>query len=77
MSERQQAPYVVDETAGKKAICACGQSANMPYCDGAHARENTGKTPSVVTLDADKRVAWCGCGKSANFPYCDGAHNRG
>ena len=35
MTDRKQ-PYVVDETAGPKAMCACGNSANFPYCDGTH-----------------------------------------
>ena len=26
-------PIVVEETPGKKAYCACGLSANLPYCD--------------------------------------------
>ena len=76
MTDRNE-PYVVDETAGKKAICACGLSANRPYCDGTHARENTGITPRMVEIDADKQVAYCGCLKSGNLPYCDGTHSKG
>lgn len=66
-------PFVREEEAGPKAICACGRSSNRPYCDGAHARENTGKRPIVVQVE-DGIVAWCGCGKSGSFPYCDGTH---
>lgn len=73
----QNGPYVKDETAGKKAWCACGESAKAPYCDGSHSLKNTGKAPVVVEIEGDKKVAWCGCGKSANAPYCDGAHAKG
>lgn len=76
MTEQRKKPYVVEEQPGNKAICSCGRSENLPYCDGAHARENTGKSPAVVKVEDAKTVAWCGCGASDNFPYCDGSHSR-
>jgi CDGSH-type Zn-finger protein len=72
----QNSPFVKDETPGKKAICACGESANKPYCDGSHAAKNTGKAPVIVEITEEKKVAWCGCGRSANSPYCDGTHSK-
>ncbi|MEK6543195.1 MAG: CDGSH iron-sulfur domain-containing protein [Elusimicrobiota bacterium] len=72
----QNSPYVKEEKAGRVAYCACGESEKQPYCDGSHARKNTGKTPIVVELDAPKKVAWCGCRRSANKPYCDGTHKK-
>ena len=71
MSDRKK-PYVVDEKKGNKAICNCAQSGDRPYCDGSHS--GSGKTPIIVTLEDDKKVAWCGCRESKNFPYCDGTH---
>ena len=71
---KQNFPYVLDETKGTKAWCACGESENQPYCDGSHARKNTGMTPIVVEIEEDKKVAWCGCRRSGNKPFCDGSH---
>ncbi len=73
---KQSAPYVKDEKPGKVAWCSCGESEKSPYCDGAHARKNTGKTPIVVELTEEKKVAWCGCGRSGKKPYCDGTHSK-
>ena len=70
----QKAPYVVDESAGKKVWCSCGNSKRQPYCDGSHA--GTEFLPKIIHLDAAKTVAWCGCKRTANPPYCDGAHNK-
>lgn len=69
-------PMVIDETAGRKAYCTCGHSARLPYCDGAHARENTGLSPCVVEVAEDGKVAVCQCHRSENMPYCDGTHKR-
>lgn len=34
----QKAPYKVRLESGKKyAWCACGRSANQPFCDGSHS----------------------------------------
>ena len=72
----QNAPYVVDEGPRKVAWCACGESEKQPYCDGSHARKNTGKQPIIVEISEAKKVAWCGCKQSGNKPYCDGTHSR-
>lgn len=72
----QKRPYVVEEQSGRKFWCACGQSQKQPYCDGSHARLNTGISPIKVELAEGKRVAWCGCKHSNNKPYCDGSHAR-
>lgn len=69
-------PIVVDETAGKKAYCQCGHSANLPYCDGAHSRENTGVGSLACEVEADGKKAVCQCHRSANLPWCDGSHSR-
>ena len=72
----QKGPYVKLEKPGRVAWCACGESAKQPYCDGSHARKNTGKTPIIVEITEEKKVAWCGCKQSGNKPYCDGTHSR-
>jgi len=68
------APIVIEETAGRKAYCQCGHSANLPYCDGAHARENTGVAPIVCDVEADGKKAICQCHRSGSLPWCDGSH---
>ena len=72
----QGGPYIKKEAKGKYAWCACGESENAPYCDGSHARKNTGKSPVVVEVPEDTQIAWCGCGKSGKPPYCDGSHAK-
>lgn len=88
----QRSPYVCDQKPGKVAWCACGHSANQPYCDGSHGRMNTGITPIVVEIAEEKKIAWCGClalaegfangsqthmqAHSGNKPYCDGSHAK-
>jgi CDGSH-type Zn-finger protein len=72
----QKAPYVMDLKPGKYYWCTCGQSAAQPFCDGSHARLNTGMTPVEITLTETKKVALCGCKKTANPPYCDGSHTK-
>jgi len=69
-------PIVVQETAGKKAYCQCGLSANLPYCDGTHSRENTGISPIVVKVEADGKKAVCQCHRSGDLPWCDGTHSK-
>ncbi len=70
----QDKPYIVEETPGPRAYCACDKSANMPYCDGAH--KGTGISPTIVEVKEAGTVAICGCGKSENTPHCDGAHSK-
>lgn len=70
----QKGPYVKDETPGMKHWCACGHSANQPYCDGAHAKSGTGIRPVSVEIKEAKKVAWCGCKHSQTPPFCDGTH---
>jgi len=72
----QKKPYVVEEKAGRKSWCACGESKNKPYCDGAHRELTSGIRSMKVDILEDKVVAWCGCGKSQNKPFCDGSHSR-
>lgn len=66
-------PFKVNLEKGKKYFwCACGNSANQPFCDGSH--KGTEFTPELVKVDEDKEVWFCGCKQSGNKPYCDGTH---
>ena len=69
----QKAPYPVEVEAGKDYWwCACGKSANQPFCDGSHK----GGPFRPVKFAADKtgKVFLCGCKHTRNPPYCDGTH---
>jgi CDGSH-type Zn-finger protein len=70
----QKAPYSVDVEAGKTYFwCACGKSANQPFCDGAH--QDTEFLPMKFEASESKTVFFCGCKKTVNQPMCDGSHN--
>lgn len=67
------APYPTEVEAGKTYFwCACGRSANQPFCDGSH--KGTGLTPVRYSAEKDGKVFFCGCKRSARAPLCDGTH---
>lgn len=69
----QKNPYPVDLEEGKEYYwCACGRSANQPFCDSSH--KGTEFTPVQFTAKTTGKVALCGCKHSKNKPYCDGSH---
>ena len=67
-------PTILELEPGTYYWCACGQSANQPYCDGSH--QGTAFTPVPFTVEAEKRVALCNCKHTANGPFCDGTHKN-
>ena len=67
------APIPVEVEAGKTYFwCACGRSANQPFCDGSH--KETGFTPVKWQAPETRRVFFCACKHSGNKPLCDGTH---
>jgi CDGSH-type Zn-finger protein len=67
------APYSVDVSAGKAYFwCACGLSANQPFCDGSH--KGTDFAPVKHVAEQDGKAWFCGCKHSAKAPMCDGSH---
>ena len=67
------APIAADLIAGEEYHwCACGRSANQPFCDGSHA--GTGFTPKAFTAEADGDAYLCACKRTGNAPFCDGSH---
>ena len=71
----QKTPYPVDVEAGKTYFwCACGQSANQPFCDGSH--KDTGMTPLKFTAEESKKLFFCGCKATSKSPLCDGSHAK-
>lgn len=69
----QKGPYEVQVKKGDKLFwCACGRSANQPFCDGSH--KGTGLAARPFTAEADGTVWLCGCKKTKTPPFCDGSH---
>ena len=69
----QTSPYKVNLEDGKTYFwCACGRSANQPFCDGSH--KTTSISPVKFTAEATKVAFLCGCKHTANQPFCDGSH---
>jgi len=70
----QKKPFVMEVEPGTHAWCACGGSANQPFCDGTH--KGTGFKPVIEKVTEKKRVAWCGCKQTGTAPFCDGSHKE-
>ncbi len=71
----QKGPFAVDVEAGKAYFwCACGRSANQPFCDSSH--KGTGFMPVRFVADESATVYLCGCKRTGNRPRCDGTHSR-
>jgi CDGSH-type Zn-finger protein len=69
----QKAPIPVELEAGKMIYwCACGRSANQPYCDGSHA--GSAFAPKAYTPAVNGTAYLCACKHSKNAPLCDGSH---
>ncbi len=70
----QSIPYFVDVDEGRSyKWCACGRSANQPFCDGSHA--GTGIEPVSYIAETTGRMRFCGCKATGSRPICDGSHN--
>lgn len=66
--------YMMEAEAGKTyKICACGQSSDLPFCDGSHS--GTGKSPFFYHAEETRNVSFCGCHKTQDpNGLCDGTH---
>ena len=69
----RKSPFPVEVEAGKTYYwCACGRSANQPFCDGSHAGSDF--APVAHTPTESGTAYFCGCKHSASAPMCDGSH---
>ncbi len=70
----QTGPFQAELEEGKSYFwCACGKSANQPFCDGSHA--GTGIAPVRFVAETTGTVNLCGCKDTDDPPFCDGSHN--
>ncbi|MEM9511496.1 MAG: CDGSH iron-sulfur domain-containing protein [Cyanobacteria bacterium P01_E01_bin.48] len=67
-------PAVLTLEPGQYSWCACGQSDEQPFCNGAH--RGTEFTPMRFEVEDEKQVSLCQCKATGNPPYCDGSHNK-
>lgn len=71
----QNGPFAVGVEAGKTYTwCACGLSAQQPFCDGSHS--STDIVPLEWTARRTTTAYFCGCKRSLNAPLCDGTHGK-
>ena len=71
----QKAPFGIEVESGKTYFwCACGKSANQPFCDGSH--QGSEFLPIKFEATESKQTFFCGCKFSNNKPLCDGTHNN-
>ena len=69
----KRSPYIVQLEPGDYWWCACGRSANQPFCDGSH--KGSEFSPVKFTVTSKAPLALCGCKRTGNKPFCDGTHN--
>lgn len=55
-------PFELTLDAGTYYICSCGQSKNLPYCDGFH--QGTGLQPLSLELESPQTVEISGLPES-------------
>ncbi|OVE77137.1 cytochrome C551 [bacterium F11] len=67
-------PAVLELEPGTKYWCSCGESANQPFCDGAH--KGTEFSPLPMEIKEKEKVALCTCKRTNNKPFCDGSHAK-
>jgi len=63
-------PIALTLEPGTYYRCTCGQSENLPFCDGHH--QDGKSVPLKFDITEKSKVYLCSCGKSENLPFCDG-----
>ncbi|MCC0020638.1 MAG: CDGSH iron-sulfur domain-containing protein [Nitratireductor sp.] len=66
-------PVPIEVEGGKTYYwCACGKSANQPFCDGSH--KGSEFAPVAWTAEETGRKFFCACKQTDGQPFCDGSH---
>jgi CDGSH iron-sulfur domain-containing protein 3 len=68
----QNMPSMQRLPAGTYHWCTCGETKNVPFCDGSH--EGTGMEPLAFESTGKGTMSICNCGLTAKAPTCDGRH---
>jgi CDGSH-type Zn-finger protein len=69
-----KSPAVMELEPGTYYWCACGRSADQPWCDGSHKACDI--VPVAVEITEQKRYALCQCKHSTKGWMCDGSHKN-
>lgn len=67
-----KSPAILSLESGVYFWCACGRSANQPFCDSSH--RGTGIAPIMFKIEEKQDVWLCRCKHSGNKPFCDDTH---
>lgn len=57
---------------GTYLYCACGYSADQPWCNGSH--HGTKVKPMILDIKSERKVSICTCKQTKTPPYCDDSH---
>jgi CDGSH iron-sulfur domain-containing protein 3 len=58
--------------AGTYHWCQCGETKNVPFCDGSH--EGMDIEPLAFESTGKGTMSLCNCGLTTHAPACDGKH---
>ena len=67
-------PLKTTLTPGKYLYCACGKSADNPFCNGSH--HGTGMKPVFFEIQKERKISLCTCKLTKTPPYCDNSHEK-
>ena len=67
-------PVKMELEPGQYLWCACGMSADNPFCNGSH--HGTGVKPVYFEVEKKRKMSLCTCKLTKTPPYCDQSHRQ-